>query len=142
MVAGLVAGAWAQASTALTEPAAPLLPQSFGSWKMATGAASAPDAAASSVSLVNANKDALEECGPQRSQVGDYTHDGRNLHVEAVQFGDRTGAFSAYTVVKRPEMSPAKGLGSAAAAGVRAPRSTSARISRSEWGVMASAGRR
>ena len=117
MVAGLVAGAWAQASTALTEPAAPLLPQSFGSWKMATGAASAPDAAASSVSLVNANKDALEECGPQRSQVGDYTHDGRNLHVEAVQFGDRTGAFSAYTVVKRPEMSPRKELGSSASVG-------------------------
>ena len=113
MMVGLAAGAGAQ-STALTEPAVPLLPQSFGEWKVAAAPA-APVAA--KVSLVEVSKEALEECGPQRSQVADYARDGRSLHVEAIEFGDRSGAFSAFTVVKRPNMSPLKELGAAAAAG-------------------------
>ncbi len=114
MMAGMAGCAWGQASTTLTEPAAPLLPQSFGAWKTAA----APAAGTSSpVSLVNVSKEALEECGPQRSQVGDYTRDGRTLHVEAVQFGDRTGAFSAYTLVKRKDMAPRKDLGAEASVG-------------------------
>lgn len=109
----LAAVAGAQ-STPLTEPAAPLLPQSFGEWKTAP-----PPAVpvAPKVSLTEVSKEALEECGPQRSQVADYSRGGRNLHVESVEFGDRTGAFSAFTVVKRPNMSPLKDLGGAAAAG-------------------------
>jgi hypothetical protein len=114
VMVGLAAGAVAQGSTTVTEPAAPLLPQSFGQWKIGSAAATGTSSPAS---LVNVSKDALEEAGPQRSQVADYTHDGRTLHVEAIQFGDRTGAFSAYTLVKRPEMSSAKELGSAAAVG-------------------------
>jgi len=115
VMAALSAGAWAQGVTTLTEPAGPLLPQSFGGWKIA---AAAPAATPSSpVSLVNVSKEALEECGPQRSQIADYTQGGRNLHVEAVQFGDRTGAFSAYTLVKRKDMTPQKELGSSAAVG-------------------------
>jgi hypothetical protein len=115
VMAGLSAGVWAQGSTVLTEPGGSLLPQGFGVWKVA---ASAPAAGASSpVSLVNVSKEALEECGPQRSQVADYTSGGRNLHLEAVQFGDRTGAFSAYTLVKRKDMTPRKELGSSASVG-------------------------
>jgi hypothetical protein len=37
--------------------------------------------------------------------------------VEAIEFGDRTGAYSAYTLVRRPEMKSAKGLGSLSAVG-------------------------
>jgi len=114
VMVGLTVGAAAQTATTLSEPAAPLLPQSFGQWKIGSGSAAA---GSSPVSLVNANKDALEEAGPQRSQVADYTHGGRSLHVEAVQFGDRTGAFSAFTLVKRPDMSLSKDLGAAAAVG-------------------------
>ncbi len=118
VMVGMSASAWAQSATTLTEPAGPLLPQGFGTWKIASAAPAAPAATPSSpVSLVNVSKEALEECGPQRSQIADYTQGGRNLHVEAVQFGDRTGAFSAYTLVKRKDMTPQKELGSSAAVG-------------------------
>jgi hypothetical protein len=109
---GLAAGA--QSSTVITEPAAPLLPGHFGEWKTAAAGAETP---ASVVSLVSANKTALEECGPERSQVADYARSGKTLHVEAIQFKDRTGAFSAYTLMKRMDMTPLKGLGADAAAG-------------------------
>jgi hypothetical protein len=63
------------------------------------------------------NKAALEECGPQRSQVADYARGGRTLHVEAVQFGDRTGAYSAFTLVEKPGMSEGHDLGADDAVG-------------------------
>jgi drug/metabolite transporter superfamily protein YnfA len=105
--------ACAVAQVAVSVPVA-LLPASFGSWKTASAPAVAP---VSSLSLVTANKDALEECQPQRSQVGDYSNGTRSLHVEAIEFIDRTGATSAYTLIKRKDMTPLKGLGSMAAAG-------------------------
>jgi len=113
MVLGMAAGALGQSSVALSEPSAPLLPANFGEWKTAA----ASGAAGSGYSLSNVSKDALEECGPQRSQVADYTRDGHGLHVEAIQFGDRTGAFSAFTLATRPDMSWRKDLGSTAAVG-------------------------
>lgn len=115
MAAGLVAGAGAQAVT-LQEPEAPLLPASFGEWKTATAPGEAP-----AYSLARADKDALEECGPQRSAVMDYSaedHGGEvRLHVEAIQFGDRTGAVSAFTLMEQPGMQPGKELGAAEAVG-------------------------
>jgi len=118
LVAGVgllwVAGLAGAQGIAVNVPAAPLLPLSFGEWK-SVAAPAVP--VVSTVSLVNANKEALEECGPQRSQVADYAHNGRNVHVEAIEFGDRTGAYSAFTLVKRREMSPLKQLGAAAAVG-------------------------
>lgn len=105
----------AQTSITLTEPPSALLPQSFGQWKMVgSGAAAAP---AGAMSLSSVNKAALEECGPQRSQVADYQRDGRTLHVEAIQFGDKTGAFSAFTLVERPGMEQGSDLGSTDAVG-------------------------
>jgi hypothetical protein len=119
LAAGLAAGAAAQSSITLTEPPAPLLPQSFGGWKMAAAGASAPQAAIplSSLSLTSVNKAALEECGPQRSQVADYQRGGRTLHVEAIQFGDKTGAISAFSLVERPGMQQSSELGAADAVG-------------------------
>ncbi len=101
-----------QASVAITEPEAPLLPASFGSWKTAAGPGAVPD-----FSLANANKAALEECSPQRSAVADYEGSGKKIHVEAIQFGDRTGAYSAFTVLAKPGMKPGKELGSQDAVG-------------------------
>jgi hypothetical protein len=97
LLAGTVC-AGAQSSIAISTPAGPLLPQSFGTWKHAATAA-APSVG---YSLANENKQALEECGPQRSAVADYTSAGRTLHLEAIQFGDRTGAYSCFTLVERP----------------------------------------
>jgi hypothetical protein len=129
LLGGLALTAGAQSSTVITEPEAPLLPVAFGEWKagapavqlncsnVANSCNTAAMPVASNVSLVNANKEALEECGPERSQVADYSRGGRTLHVEAIEFKDRTGAFSAYTLVKRADMTPRKDLGANAAVG-------------------------
>jgi hypothetical protein len=90
----------------LTEPPVQLLPQSFGGWQQ--GGNSEPG----TVSLTTVNKTALQECGPLRSQVNTYTRNGRTMRVEAVEFGDRTGAYSAFTLAVRPEMKTAKNVGS------------------------------
>jgi hypothetical protein len=97
----------------LTEPSGPLLPAKFGEWKKAASNGETP-----SYSLMAANKDAMQECGPQRSQVAEYTRGGRDVHVEAIQFGDRTGAVSAFTLAERPGMRVGKELGASDAVGV------------------------
>lgn len=90
----------------ITEPPVQLLPQSFGGWHQ--GGNSEPGA----VSLTTVNKGALQECGPLRSQVNTYTRNGKAMRVEAIEFGDRTGAYSAFTLALRPEMKVSKALGS------------------------------
>lgn len=95
----------------LTEPPVQLLPQSFGGWQQ--GGNSEPG----TVSLTTVNKAALQECGPLRSLVNTYTRDGRTMRVEAVEFGDRTGAYSAFTLAVRPDMRVSKDVGSSNAVG-------------------------
>jgi len=112
LAAGLATGVSAGAQVVLTEPSAPLLPQNFGEWKQTSEAAPVGE-----LTLTTVSKQALEECGPERSKVTDYVRGGRKIHVEAIQFGDRTGAFSAYTLVKRAGMREAKDLGSRDAVG-------------------------
>ncbi|MES2393776.1 MAG: DUF6599 family protein [Acidobacteriota bacterium] len=112
-VVGMAAGAWGQGAVSLTVPPGPLLPATFGQWK----AGGTPIANAGGLSLSTLSKAALEECGPQRSQVGDYVRNGQRIHVEAVQFGDRTGAFSAFTLAEQPGMKPMGALGANDAAG-------------------------
>jgi hypothetical protein len=69
-------------------------------------------------SLANANKAALEECGPQQSAVKTYTGPGgKALHVEAVEFRDASGALAAFSVVAQPGMRELKDLGTLAATG-------------------------
>ena len=101
--AGLLMGSgagWAQGSVKLLEPAAPLLPATFGEWTRVDAAGgAAPEGA-----VLGADPVALGECGEMRSKAADYTRGGRKIHVEAVQFGDRTGAYSAFTLVERPGM--------------------------------------
>jgi hypothetical protein len=95
----------------LTEPPVQLLPQSFGGWQQ--GGNSEPG----TVSLTTVNKAALQECGPLRSQVNTYTRNGKTMRVEAVEFGDRTGAFSAFTLAVRPDMRVSHNVGSSDAVG-------------------------
>jgi hypothetical protein len=106
----------AQQSIAISTPEAPLLPQRFGQWK-----AAAPLAVSYPYLLANLSKSALEEDGPVRSAVSDYSRAGKAIHVEAIQFGDRTGAFSAFTLAERPEMKPGRELGVANAVRAVAP---------------------
>jgi hypothetical protein len=116
LTAGLAVGtavsSVGQMSVTLTEPSAPLLPAKFGDW---TGTATT--GATPGYSLASVSKDALAECGEQRSKVAEYTHGGRVVHVEAIQFGDRTGAYSAFTLVERPGMKVGKELGTYDAVG-------------------------
>jgi hypothetical protein len=115
----VVAGIWAAALGAAAQMVAvklqetPLLPASFGEWKSATANASANY----TVLLANVSKAALEEDNPQRSAVSDYTHAGKSVHVEAVQFADKTGAYSAFTLVEQSGMRVVKDLGDNAAVG-------------------------
>jgi len=95
----------------LTEPPVQLLPQSFGGWQL--GGDSQPGA----VSLTTVDKAALQECGPLRSVVNTYTRGGKTMRVEAVEFGDRTGAYSAFTLAVRPDMRVAHEVGSSNAVG-------------------------
>lgn len=111
--AALSGGAAAQ-SVAVKLPEAPLLPASFGEWQTASAPIANPNY---TVLLANVSKSALEEDNPQRSAVGDYTRAGKTVHVEAVQFDDRTGAYSAFTLVEKPGMRVVKDLGDNAAAG-------------------------
>ncbi|MDQ2924061.1 MAG: hypothetical protein M3R43_00640 [Acidobacteriota bacterium] len=104
----------AQNATTLVEPPVPLLPQSFAGWHR-DETTTVP---ASSFSLVNVNKDALEECAPQRSQTATYIlKGGRSVHVEAVEFNDATGAYSAFTLALRPGLKLGKEIGAATAIG-------------------------
>ena len=91
----------------LIEPPVQLLPQSFSGWQRGGNSEPGP------VSLTTVNKAALQECNPLRSQVNTYTRTGRTMRVEAVEFGDRTGAYSAFTLAVRPEMKVSKRLGAA-----------------------------
>jgi hypothetical protein len=114
LVACALALAAAQAgaqSVTVTEPPVQLLPQNFGGWQQ--GGSSQPG----TVSLTTVNKAALEEASPLRSQVNTYTRAGRTMRVEAIEFGDRTGAYSAFTLVERPDMKLAKEVGSSDATG-------------------------
>jgi hypothetical protein len=111
MLAGLAVGAgvsWAQGSVSLMEPAEPLLPAKFGEWTRVDAAAGANSAATagstSGASLLGVGPHVLGECGEIRSKAADYTRGGRTVHVEAVEFGDRTGAYSAFTLSERPGM--------------------------------------
>jgi hypothetical protein len=96
----------------------PLLPQSFGEWKTASPPIANPNY---TLLLANVSKAALEEDNPQRSSVVDYFRldhgAAKTVHIEAVQFDDRTGAYSAFTLVEQPGMRVVKDLGDNAAVG-------------------------
>jgi len=118
MFAGILSAAMcggsAAQSVAVKLPETPLLPASFGEWKTAGNPIANPTY---SILLANVNKAALEEDNPQRSAVGDYTRAGKTVHVEAVQFNDKTGAYSAFTLVEQPGMRVVKDVGDNAAVG-------------------------
>ena len=106
-----------QTSVKLMEPGAPLLPEKFGEWKKVAPGGAVAGGAVASGNVVAGNKDALAECGELRSQVAEYSRGGRNVHIEAIEFGDRTGATSAFTLLQQPGMTLGKELGASDAVG-------------------------
>jgi len=83
------------------EPPAPLLPRQFGAWQQV------PESAGSAPMETTA-RDVLTEDGLARSSSAIYKRDasGETLAIKAWQFGDTTGAFSAFTYLRTPEDRP------------------------------------
>ena len=106
-LASVVGVAWAVASTAsaqitITEPEAALLPAQFGGWARTSNPVAVLPSALPSLS-----PQALSECGERRSKLADYVREGNTLQVEALEFGDRTGAYSAFTLAEEAEQATA-----------------------------------
>ena len=104
-------------ATTLVEPPTPLLPASFGPWNAVGIAGTKSGDVTPHRTLEAAGAAALKECGERRVITRDYQRGGRVLHVEAMEFSDATGAFSAFTLELRPGMRLGQDLGRASAVG-------------------------
>lgn len=89
----------------LVEPPAPLLPKQFGTWQQV------PESGVAASALA-VNMDVISEDGLARSASASYKRDGSNesAAVRAWQFGDTTGAFSAFTYLRGPSDRPVGGV--------------------------------
>jgi hypothetical protein len=90
------------APTMLVEPAAPLLPAKFGPWQMEGTAPSCPDCFHPDEAVVTV----LKENGLTRANQQTYrqSNSAETLKLEAFQFADATGAYSAFTYLRGPAM--------------------------------------
>jgi hypothetical protein len=87
------------ASTAVTMPSTPLLPDKFGEWQ-ASGRAD------NSIHLAD---DVSKELIIKRTDAKKYEAEGNASIVSATEFTDATGAYSAFTLLRTPEMRPCAG---------------------------------
>jgi hypothetical protein len=106
----------ASAQTTLVEPPTPLLPEKFGSWQ-----AEATAAPAESFQPQGESSAVLKEAGLIRSGRRAYRKGAETMSVEAYQFGDATGAFSAFTYLRSPAMKGLPGERSSASETVTTP---------------------
>lgn len=91
------ASAQERAKTVLVEPPAPLLPQRVGTLAMGGTPATGSDAPAD----LGAAAPVLHEDGLAGWEDAHYGADGGSA-VRAYRFGDTTGAFAAYTLLRKP----------------------------------------
>jgi hypothetical protein len=97
-----------KSAVTLVEPATPLLPKQFGAWQQATPTPEAATAAETD----SAMQAAFREDGIARVDAETYTRAGSSATVQlkAYEFGDATGAFAAYTYLRKPTDRPVTGL--------------------------------
>lgn len=81
-----------------------LLPTTFAGWDLAGKPQQSSDASAAD----DANAAVLREYGFTRYESASYARDNSKLTVRAIEFGDATGAFGAFTFYRRPHMLPEK----------------------------------
>jgi hypothetical protein len=96
-------------AVSLLEPAAPLLPKQFGAWQLETSpAAAAGDDSATETAL----HAALKDDGVTRVDAETYQRAGSSgtVQLSAYEFGDATGAFAAYTYLRKPADRPVAGM--------------------------------
>ncbi|MEO6817892.1 MAG: DUF6599 family protein [Edaphobacter sp.] len=100
---GVVSAAFGQSTkTMLIEPPTPLLPAKFGPWQPEQTSTSCSDDCAAAEGVTGA---VLKEDGLSRASHAIY-HRGTSagtMTLDAYQFGDATGAASAFTFLRRPE---------------------------------------
>ena len=77
-----------------------LLPQTFSGWQMSGAASSSSDPATADAG----NAAVLQECGFSRFAAASYKRDDGTLQLRAMQFGDASGALSAFSFYRRPNM--------------------------------------
>ncbi len=94
---------------------APLLPNVFAGWKLTGSAQQSSDPHAAD----NGDAAVLKEYGFTHYEMATYSRDERSLTLKAMEFGDATGAFGAFTFYRRPNMSPERIGQGAAYDGVR-----------------------
>lgn len=75
-------------------PQAPLLPDHFGEWQVNGTADNA----------IPLPADVAKELIVNRTEAKSYTAEGNAATVSAVEFADATGAYSAFTLLRTPEM--------------------------------------
>lgn len=86
----------ATASANVTVPPAPLLPEHFGQWQ----------AAGTAENSIVFEPAVAKELIVQRTDARRYTAEGASATISAVQLADSTGAYSAWTLLRTPEMRP------------------------------------
>jgi hypothetical protein len=96
----------------LVEPAPPLLPKQFGTWQQDP----AVNADSLDPTLQATLQTIFKEDGLTRSASSTYTRSPSNetISLQAFQFVDATGAFSAYTYLRKPGDRAVPNLGTAA----------------------------
>jgi hypothetical protein len=87
-----------------------LLPTMFSAWQQAGTPLNSNNPATADA----ADAAVLQECGFQRFEQAAYARDDGQLKVKAMQFADASGAFSAFTFYRRPNMLP-ESIGAGAA---------------------------
>ncbi len=89
--------------SATAQPASTsLLPETFAGWQIA----GTPQQSTNPQAADAAEAPVLQEYGFTRYEAVSYTRDGDALIVKAMQFGDATGAFGAFTFYRRPNIVP------------------------------------
>ena len=96
------ASAAANASAPAQPASRSLLPETFAGWQIA----GTPQQSTNPQAADAAEAPALQEYGFTRYEAANYTRDRDALTVKAMQFGDATGAFGAFTFYRRPNMAP------------------------------------
>jgi hypothetical protein len=91
-------------SSAAIPPSAPqpMLPETFAGWQIS----GTPQQSTNPRAADDGDGAALQEYGFTQYEMADYTRDSDNLTLKAMQFGDATGAFGAFTLYRRPNMAP------------------------------------
>ena len=87
------------AQTTLVLPQSPLLPVHFATWQAAAGSSSALALLQDPTTAGVAKEDGLS-----RTETQTYTHAGRTLTAQAMQFADATGAVAAFTFLRQRGM--------------------------------------